>query len=214
MPGPGPEPPSSGRITAASAAGAPSDRPPCPISSPPSFPGSHLVVLVFGLALLLAGRRIFWLVLGVIGFLFGFDLADRVLGLDPHGLGLLVALFAGIVGIFVALFLQKVAIGITGFVVGGYLALVLLHADPANLATRDLLAFLIGGIVCAVVALWLFEIALILLSSLAGAALVEHSAGLAPSAALVAYVVLVLVGVAVQAGIGPRRRRRRLRDAE
>lgn len=180
----------------------------------PDLPGSQLVVLVFGLALLLAGRRIFWLVLGVIGFLFGFDLANRVLGFDPHGLGLLIGAFAGIVGIFVALFLQKVAIGVTGFVVGGYLALTLLRADPANLATADLLAFLIGGIVCAVVALWLFEVALILLSSLAGAALVEQSAGLAPSAALAAFVVLVLVGIAVQAGIGPRRRRRRLSDAE
>ncbi len=181
-------------------------------SSP--LPGSHLVVLAFGLALLLAGRRIFWLVLGVLGFLFGFDLADRVLGLDPHGLGLLVAAFAGIVGVFVALFLQKVAIGVTGFVVGGYLVLTLLHADPANLTTRDLLGFLIGGIVCAVAALWLFEIALIFLSSLAGAALVEQSAGLEPSVALPAFVVLVILGVAVQAGIGPRRRRRRLRDAE
>ncbi len=177
------------------------------------LPGSHLVILAFGIALLFAGRRIFWLVMGVVGFLFGFDLADRVLGLDPHGLGLLVALFAGIVGIFVALFLQKVAIGVTGFVVGGYLTLVLLHADPANLATRDLLAFLIGGIVAAVAALWLFEIALIVLSSLAGAALVEQSAGLAPAAALPAFVVLALLGVAVQAGIGPRRRRSRFRDA-
>ncbi|HLE84672.1 MAG TPA: hypothetical protein VJG13_10070, partial [Thermoanaerobaculia bacterium] len=76
------------------------------------FPGDRLLTVAFGLALLLAGRRIFWLVLGVVGFFFGFDLASRVLGLESQGLGLLIGLFAGLVGVVVAIFLQKVAVGV------------------------------------------------------------------------------------------------------
>jgi len=178
------------------------------------FPGNRLFVLVFGLALLLAGRRIFWLVVGVIGFLFGFDLASRVLGLDSQGIGLLIGILAGVLGIFLAVFLQKVAIGLAGFLIGGYLTLTLLQADPANLAGSDLLAFLIGGLVCALLAVWLFEIALILLSSVAGAALVTQSLALDPGATTLAFAALAVVGIAVQAGIGPRKRRRRVRSED
>lgn len=175
------------------------------------FPGNRLFVLVFGLALLLAGRRIFWLVVGVVGFLFGFDLASRVLGLDSEGLGLLIGVFAGILGIFLAVFLQKFAIGLAGFLIGGYLTLTLLQADAANLSGTDLVAFLVGGLICALLAVWLFEVALILLSSVAGAALVTQSLTLDPGATTLAFAALAVVGIAVQAGIGPKKRRRAVR---
>jgi hypothetical protein len=178
------------------------------------FPGDRLLTVVFGLALLLAGRRIFWLVLGVVGFFFGFDLASRGLGLESQGLGLLIGLFAGLVGVVVAIFLQKVAVGVAGFLIGGYLTAVLLQVDPGSLTAGALVAFAVGGIVCAFLALWLFEAALILLSSLAGAALLTQGLTLAPAATALAFLVLVVLGIAIQAGIGPRRRRRAAREAD
>lgn len=178
------------------------------------LPGGRLATLLFGALLLLAGRRIFWLVVGVIGFFFGFDLASRVLGLDAEGLGLVIGVFAGILGILFALFLQKFAIGLAGFLIGGYLTLTLLQADPGSLSGTDLGAFILGGVVCAFLAVWLFEIALILLSSVAGAALVTQGLGLEPGAEVLAFALLVVVGIAVQAGIGPKRRRRRVARAE
>lgn len=179
---------------------------------PIEFPGNQLLTIAFGLVLLLAGRRIFWLVLGVVGFLFGFDLADRLLGLESHGLGLVIGLFAGLVGVFVAIFLQKFAVGVAGFLIGGYLTLSLLQAQPGSLSGTDLLAFVVGGVVCAFIALWLFEIALILLSALAGSALVIQALGLEPAATTLGFLALVVVGIAVQAGIGPRKRHRRVRE--
>jgi hypothetical protein len=181
---------------------------------PIDFPGDRLLTVGFGLVVLLAGRRIFWLVLGVVGFFFGFDLASRVLGLESQGLGLLIGLFAGLIGIFVAIFLQKVAVGVAGFLIGGYLTAVLLGVGPGNLSAGALLAFAVGGIVCAFLALWLFEAALILLSSIAGAALVMGAFAIEPAAQALGFVVLVVVGIAVQAGIGPRRKRRAARDAD
>lgn len=185
---------------------------------PIDFPGGPVLEVAFGLALLLAGRRIFWLLLGVVGFFFGFDLASRVLGLESEGLGLLIGLFAGLLGIFVAIFLQKVAIGVAGFLIGGYLTATLLGVGPGEISIGTLLAFAVGGIVCAFLALWLFEAALILLSSIAGAAILggalEEMLDLAPAAAALGFLVLVVVGIAVQAGIGPRKRRRAARDAD
>lgn len=175
------------------------------------LPGGRLVTLAFGLVLLLAGRRIFWLVVGVLGFFFGFDLASRVLGLDAEGLGLVIGVFAGILGVVIALFLQKFAVGFAGFLIGGYLTLTLLQADTGSLSGGDFGAFLLGGVVCAFLAVWLFEIALILLSSVAGAALVSQGLTLDPGPEALAFVVLAVLGIAFQAGIGPRRRRRRVR---
>lgn len=172
------------------------------------FPGNHLLIFAFGLALLLAGRRIFWLVLGVLGFLFGFDFATQVLGLDSRGLGLLIALLAGVVGVFVAVFIQRLAVGVAGFLVGGYLTLTVLGSEVTSLAASDLVAFILGGIFAAFLAVWLFEAALILLSSVAGAALVSGMADLQPEGTSLAFFLLVVVGLAVQAGIGPKRRRR------
>ena len=185
---------------------------------PIDFPGGVVLEVAFGVALLLAGRRIFWLLLGVVGFFFGFDLASRVLGLESEGLGLLIGLFAGLLGIFVAIFLQKVAIGVAGFLIGGYLTATLLGVGPGEIAVGTFVAFAVGGIVCAFLALWLFEAALILLSSIAGAAILggalAETLDLAPAAAALGFLVLVVVGIAVQAGIGPRKRRRAARDAD
>lgn len=178
------------------------------------LPGGRLVTLAFGVVLLLAGRRIFWLVVGVLGFFFGFDLASRILGLDAQGLGLVIGVFAGILGVVFAIFLQKFAVGLAGFLIGGYLALTLVQADPGSLSGGDIGVFLVGGALCALLAVWLFEIALILLSSVAGAALVSQGLSLDPGAGTLAFVLLAVLGIAFQAGIGPRRRRRRLARAE
>lgn len=176
--------------------------------------GLQWLPLVFGLVLLVAGRRIFWLLVGIVGFYFGFDLASRVLGLDAQGLGLVIGVLAGILGVFLALFIQKLAIGLAGFLIGGYFALVLLGADAGSLSGTDLVAFVVGGIVCALVAVWLFELALILLSAVAGAGLIVQSISTEPATATLGFLVLVVVGVAIQAGIGPKRRKRRLRSQE
>jgi len=183
---------------------------------PIDLPGGGLFAVVFGLALLLAGRRIFWLVVGVIGFLFAYDLANRYLSASSNDLRVLVGLLAGILGVFLAIFLQKVAVGLAGFLIGGYLVLELVGGNlhPGNVTATELLAFFIGGAVCAVLALWLFETALILLSSLAGAALVTETIGLEPARWFLAFFILMVLGVAVQTGIGPRRRRRRYRNED
>lgn len=175
-------------------------------------PGGRLLALVLGIVLLAAGRRLFWLALGAVGFLVGFELAGRLLDLDAGLVQLLVGVGAGVLGIFLAIFLQRLAIAVLGFVVGGTSALSVFDTTPEVFAAADALVFLVGGIVVALVAAFLFEIALVGLSALAGAALVAGAAGLDDLAFTVATFLLALVGIAIQAGLGPgsgRKRRRR-----
>jgi histidinol-phosphate aminotransferase len=86
--------------------------------------GNPLIIglnLLVGLILLAAGRRLFWLAVAAAGFLFGLGLAGAWLEAQSGGLAFLLALGVGLLGALVALFLQRIAIGVAGFLIGSYL---------------------------------------------------------------------------------------------
>jgi hypothetical protein len=160
--------------------------------------------LLAGVVLLIAGRRLFWLLVAIVGAVTGMRLA--LLGLGHHGsqgIALFAALIGGLIGLALAAFLQKVAIAGVGFFVGGYAAVQLF---PSNGAGGGQIVFLIGGILAAILAVWLFEGALIVLSSMAGASLIADALHLEPAYLFVLG--LAVVGIAVQAGFTARARRR------
>src|SRR5215468_8572452 len=167
--------------------------------------------VVVGLMLLLFGRRLYWLFVAGVGFLTGLEVAPRFFPPGSDVWVLVVAVALAIVGALVAVVATKVAIAVVGFVAGGQVATLLLR----GLASQDtvmLAAYLVAGIIGAVLFLTLFDWALILLSALAGAGLLavslETPLGLPPSASPVVIIVLAVIGVLVQARIvrprGPR----------
>lgn len=160
---------------------------------PPAF------ALLLGAALLVAGRRLFWVLVGAAGFLVGMWVALQILGPDPGALHWLLAFVAGLIGIALAKLFQRVAVGMTGFFLAGFAAMDLLDRPG------DWVVFAIAGVLGAILAGWLFEIALIVLSSYLGAALVIDALSL-PETALV-LVGLFAAGVLVQSGLGGARRR-------
>jgi hypothetical protein len=159
-----------------------------------------LAAVVVGLVLLLFGRRLFWLFVGVVGFMAGWYFALGNWHHAPAGGQLVVAIVAGLIGIVLALMLQKVAVAVAGFVVGWSFVASLLGWQMTMLRPGQLLVLAVAGVVAAVLALVVFDFALILYSSLAGASLiVDHvQLHLGSSARLVLLVVLVVVGIAVQ----------------
>jgi hypothetical protein len=164
-----------------------------------------IVNLLLGIVLLLLGRRLFWLFVGVAGFLVGMEIAQRFVA-GPQGMKLLIAIAAGILGAVIAIFLQKAAIAIAGFVIGGYITVELLRASalfPKALAgiqgTAFSVPYIIGGIIGAVLLFVLFDWGLIVLSSLSGASLIVHSVTFQSRALPLLFAVLVVVGIVVQA---------------
>ena len=175
---------------------------------------SWWVTLVVGLAVLLFGRRLFWLFVGAAGFAAGLHLAPAALPDSPEWLVVVAALVLGIIGAVLAIVLQWLAAALGGFVVGvhgGLAAAAALGLDGPWLWAGVFAA----GVVVAALVLWLWDPVLILLSALVGAALLTPLLPVPPVARPWLFLALVIVGIAVQvsvlappAGAAPSRARR------
>jgi hypothetical protein len=168
--------------------------------------------LLVGIVLLLLGRRLFWLFVGVAGFLVGMEIAKRFVA-GPQATNLLIAIAAGILGAVIAIFLKKAAIAIAGFVIGGYIAVALLHESallPTALSgihgATFVAPYIIGGIIGAVLLFVLFDWGLIVLSCLSGASLIVHNIPFQRPAISLLFAVLVVIGILVQAQMKRRSR--------
>jgi uncharacterized protein DUF4203 len=173
-------------------------------------PGASLpiVSLLLGAVILFFGRRIFWLCVAAIGFAAGVELAPHLIQEPTPLLQLSIALVLGFVGALLAIFLQKIAIAVAGFVAGGKLAVALSGAFAISTASGAYwLVFLIGGVIGTILLLSLFDWALIFLSAAVGAHLILSPFPLAPPGRAILFVILVLVGVLAQAGALRRRNR-------
>ena len=169
---------------------------------------SGILGLVAGVLLLVAGRRLFWLFVGLVGFFVGLRLAPAALSGQPEQVQWLVAALFGLAGIFLAIVLQRAAVAVAGFLVGGFFAADLFGLDLSQPGLTEVLAFVIGGILAAVLSLWLFEGALIVLSSLVGAGLIVDTLDVAPGTDNLLLLGLTAFGVAMQAGFTARGSRR------
>lgn len=157
-----------------------------------------VIEILIGSAILLLGRRLFWLFVGGVGFLLGMFLGAEYLPIEPEWVLYGVALVVGAALAFVAIIMQKLAVGIAGFVAGGYFTFALmerLQFDPGAILWIFLLA---GGSLAAIFVLLLFDSALIFLSSLLGATLIVQSVPLDAPLDTILFGALLLVGFVAQ----------------
>ncbi len=154
--------------------------------------------ILAGIGLLVFGRKLFWLFVGLIGFVSGIQVATRFFPGQPEWMILAIALTAGVLGALLTLFLQWLAIGLAGFFAGAYIVTRLLHVSGLATSGMDWLLFLIGGILGLMLIVIFFDWALIILSSLVGAGLITESIHVDHSAAMLLFIALVITGFAVQ----------------
>jgi hypothetical protein len=155
--------------------------------------------VLIGIGLVFFGRRAFWLFVAAAGFVAGLSLANQLFQ-GPEWVGLVVGLGIGLLAALLAVVVQRFAIGLAGFLVGGYIALQVLPA--LNIETgwsATVLTFIIGGVIGLILIGMFLDWALIALSTLAGAALVVDALNLDGGLALIVFVILVAVGVVFQA---------------
>ena len=112
---------------------------------------------------------------------------------------LLVALAFGVLGALLALFLQKIAIAVLGFLAGGKLASAIAVAFFVHYAQYSTIIFVVGGIIGAILLLAVFDWALIVVSSFIGAYLIQSAIVLPPTGSTLVFVGLAIVGIFVQA---------------
>lgn len=170
-----------------------------------------LANLVVGIAMLLFGRRLFWVFVAGTGFSVGAYLAIELLHhkSDPVVFG--VACVVGVAGALLAIMAQRLAVGVAGFLAGACLGHAFWVAVPIEVV--HWIPVLAGGVLGALVVAVLFDWALIALSSLLGAAVIAQSAPLVPPWPSVLFAFLGIVGLAFQARSQSRRRTRPEGDA-
>lgn len=170
-----------------------------------SLQPAFIVSLLVGIALLLFGRRLFWLFVGAVGFIAGLEWGATILGKQPETTALLFALALGVGCALLALAIQRIAVAIAGGIVGGMFAIQLASAAGFAGQTNHLIAFLLGALVAALLISLLFDWALIVLSSLAGGSLLAELVLSGRSLEMIVALVLCIVGIVFQARGGASR---------
>ena len=160
-----------------------------------------LFKLLLGIALLARGRRLFWLLLGCIGFILGFDFAQMAIHNQSQNVILIIALSAGLLGAMVAIFLQKFAVVAGGFFAGGYFLVELLKVLGIHTGHSHWILFIAGGLVGAVLMSVMFRWALVTLSSFIGAILILQSFHLGHELTRFLFICLALLGISIQFGL-------------
>ena len=157
--------------------------------------------ILIGVVILFFGRKLFWLCVAAIGFAAGVELAPHLVQ-DPSALlSLTIAVLLGIIGALLALFLQKIAIAVLGFLAGGKLAGAIAAAFFVHYAQHSTIIFVVGGVIGAILLLVLFDWALIVVSSLIGAHSIVYQSTIAlpQSGSIILFIGLAVVGILVQA---------------
>jgi len=160
--------------------------------------------IVAGILLLFVGRKLFWLFVGVLGFVVGAEVAAALFPHQPDW-AIIGALILGLIGAMLAIFVQKAAISIAGFLAGGYFLMTLLRSWEMHAPEYSWISFLIGGVLGAVLMIVVFNWALIIFSSISGAHLIVHSLALSQVTASALFVGLVVAGILAQSRTLPTR---------
>jgi hypothetical protein len=173
---------------------------------PLSQPVSRLVLVLVAVALLAAGRRLFWLAVAALGFCAGLYVADRWLAGQSQTTVLVVALAMGVLGLVLALVVQKVAVAFGGFVLGAVSTAKLLPFTSLELGPWLPLVIVAGGVVVALLALAVFGLALTVVTAGAGAALLVESVAVPPPLETLLFAGLWVLGVLLQRRAGVKAR--------
>jgi len=155
---------------------------------------------ILGGALLVAGRKLFWLFIGVLGFITGVQLTTNFIN-GPEWLTIIIGLIVGLIFAMLAIFLQTIAIWVAGFLSGGYVLSALagmLGMEGGRLAW---VVYIIGGIIGIALVSFLFDWAVITLSSFAGASLVVESMFSNQGSAQLIFIALFIIGIIIQGSL-------------
>jgi len=157
--------------------------------------------IVVGASMLILGRQLFWVFVAGMGAMFGIDVVAPVFPGQPEWMVIVIAIGAGLIGAGLAIVWQWAAAGMAGFLAGGYVVLYGMSVLGWVTTPFPPLPFLLGGILGVILVVALFDWALIVLSSLAGASVIVQTLPLNPVFAPLLLCGLVAVGIAVQASL-------------
>jgi hypothetical protein len=153
---------------------------------------------IAGAIVLFFGRKLYWFTIAAVGFFATLELTTRLLKEQPPWLAILVALIVASIGAALAVTIQRLAIGLAGFFLGGFLLLQVPPLFDVQLNGWNWLVFILGGLLGMGLVSALFEWMLIILSSLIGSTLISQSSLIPDSKRLLVFLLALVVGLSVQ----------------
>ena len=157
----------------------------------------HLYNIIAGVILLLFGRKLFWLFLGIAGFLFGMEITPLFFGDQPQWLQLSFAIGLGCLGALLTILAQRFAFALGGFFAGMYLAIGAGHFF--TLAADTMRSLAIGaGITGAIIATLIMDTAITILVCLVGAGAIIGELHFGPLLNILIFLLLAWAGFVFQ----------------
>ena len=157
-------------------------------------------MLILGGAVLIYGRRLFWVSVAGIGFLMGATLASILQPSLTPGLGLAIALGLGILGAFLAVVVQKITIKLVGFLGFGYLLAACAQYTIPGQFDYLWAYFLGGGVLGLILIAFIFDWTLIIVSAFTGATLISQTLDLTPQQRGLSVLIIFAIGLIFQSG--------------
>jgi hypothetical protein len=157
----------------------------------------QLLIVILGLIVLAYGRRLFWIFVAIAGFLAGMEFTRAIFDNQPYWVMLLGGVAAGLIGSLLAVLIERIAFALAGFYAGAYLGLIIYHS--LGFMGKDIFFIVIGGLIGAVFSGLLMNWAIILLSSLVGAAAISNQLELDQTFRAIVFITLVIIGTYTQA---------------
>ncbi len=167
-----------------------------------TLPLTPAAQIVAGLLILILGRRLFWIFVGVVGFFFGLQYGMSFFSGIADWMLLLLSLVTGLVCAALTIVLQRLAVALAGGFAGGLLAFKLAPFVGLHTQEGQWVAFIAGGLLAAALISALFDPALIFLSAATGALMITGALPLDEMVVPLLFGILFIVGVAVQLRIG------------
>lgn len=158
----------------------------------------QIVQIVIGLALLAFGRKGLGLILAAIGFFAGMSLVNGYLPEASPGILFGVALAGGLIGVFIAFFLQKIAVAVAGLLGGGYIGYIVAGNFGWDQQGFPWIPVIICGVIGIALAFFILKWALIVLSSVFGAFLVVQALGINQALGVILFFALLGGGIYFQ----------------
>jgi hypothetical protein len=154
--------------------------------------------MVAGATVLFFGRKLYWFTIAAVGFFATLELTTRLLQEQTPWLAILVALVVAGVGAALAVTIQRLAIGLAGFLLGGFLLLQVPPLFDIQLNGWNWLVFVLGGLLGMGLVSALFEWMLIILSALIGSTLISQSSLIPDGKRLVVFLLALVLGLSIQ----------------
>jgi hypothetical protein len=165
------------------------------------LPFPRLIFLVIGMWCLAAGRRSLGLIVALTGLYLGGRLAKFYWSGDSSLPAIIFAVLAGLAGLVLARVSRTAASIVAAFAIGGFVFSSLLAHWRMMAPQYEGVVFIILGLLSATFVVFMYDLGLVTISSLLGAALMAQISGTEGAANIALFAGLALTGILIQTGI-------------